>query len=217
MSIQFHEDAPALEQERWRPVTGYEGLYEVSDLGRVRSLGRVDVLGRPRAPRLLTLQPDTEGYVKAVLSPLGRDGVASKTVRARVNVLVLEAFRGPRPEGHESCHENDVPDDNHLTNLRWATPTENRADAARNRTRLTMVNRGQRRRSDRKEGHCDRGHRLAEPNLTKPHPSRGGAQRCLSCQRGHNTVKDALPRSGLELNVQTEADRHYATIMGALK
>lgn len=197
--------------EQWRPVVGYEGLYEVSDLGRVRSLGRIDVLGRLRAPRLLKLQRDTEGYLKAVLSPEGMNGLAAKTVQRRVNVLVLEAFVGPRPTGHDSCHENDVPDDNRLSNLSWGTRAENIADAVRNRTRLTVVNRH--RRSNRRNGFCVRGHRLVAPNLTKPVASRGGARRCLSCQRGHNAVKDALRLHGLELAVRTESDRIYIALM----
>jgi hypothetical protein len=206
------------DQERWRPVVGYEGLYEVSDTGRVRSLGRVDVLGRPRAPRLLTLQRDGEGYLKAVLTPLGRNGVAAVTVQERVNVLVLEAFVGPRPNGHDSCHENDIPDDNRLANLRWGTRSENHADAARNRRRLTVTNRAARRgtRGDQLAGHCVRGHRLIAPNLTNPHPSRGGVARCLACQRGHNTVKDARRLRGLELDVQVEADRIYADLMAGV-
>jgi hypothetical protein len=42
--------------------------------------------------------------------------------------LVLEAFRGPCPPGHEACHNNGVRHDNRITNLRWGTPADNTAD-----------------------------------------------------------------------------------------
>lgn len=49
----------------------------------------------------------------------------------RINVLVLIAFRGPRPLRHDSCHGNGMRQDNRLSNLRWGTRRENAADASR--------------------------------------------------------------------------------------
>ena len=112
--------------EEWKTVPGYEGLYEVSNLGNARSLARVDAQGGRRRQR--TLKPsrmDIRGHRGIKLR---RDGV----VKSRyVHQLVLEAFIGPCPDGLEACHWNDVPDDNRLENLRWATKSANRHDCVR--------------------------------------------------------------------------------------
>jgi hypothetical protein len=50
----------------------------------------------------------------------------------RVDHMVLEAFVGPRPDGTECCHSNDIQSDNRLSNLRWATHRENCADRSLN-------------------------------------------------------------------------------------
>ncbi len=110
--------------EKWLPVVGYEGLYEVSDRGRVRSLDRIDPLGRPRSGRVLI--PTGLKHVHVTLS------VAGKKTQQAVHRLVLEAFAGPCPEWHEALHGDDDPKNNHLSNLRWGTRAENRADAVRN-------------------------------------------------------------------------------------
>lgn len=113
--------------ETWLPVVGYVGLYEVSNLGRVRSLPRRDAQGNWR--RLRVHKPtrmDAWGHPGVKLR---KDGLISSRY---VHQLVLEAFVGPRPDGMFACHWNDVPDDNRLENLRWATPRENRADLIRN-------------------------------------------------------------------------------------
>ncbi|KKN85952.1 hypothetical protein LCGC14_0273640 [marine sediment metagenome] len=67
-----------------------------------------------------------DGYIRIDLRDMDR------RERIFVHRLVLLAFVGPCPEGMEGCHTNDVGEDNHLTNLRWGTPAENREDARRN-------------------------------------------------------------------------------------
>jgi hypothetical protein len=101
--------------ERWRPIPGYERLYEVSDLGRVFGIKR----GRLITGTLL-------GEYRAV--HLSKNGVARWEL---VHRLVLLAFVGPAPEGLEACHADGSRDNNALTNLRWATPKENAADRIR--------------------------------------------------------------------------------------
>lgn len=101
--------------ENWRPVVGYEGLYEVSDLGRVRN----------RTGRVLRAQY-SDGY--RVIHPSKN---CKRSVRG-VHTLVLEAFVSPRPAGRYACHRNDERADNRLTNLKWGTPRENQEDARRN-------------------------------------------------------------------------------------
>lgn len=99
--------------ERWLPVAGYEGLYEVSDHGRVRG-NRVGVL-----------RPDINRYADVRLS---KDG---KKRKKGVHVLMLEAFVGPG-NGLWALHRNDKKTDNRLDNLYWGTPQQNSDDRMRN-------------------------------------------------------------------------------------
>lgn len=108
------------------PVVGYESLYEVSDLGRVKSRDRVDPLGRPREGQLLT--PAGLRHLHVTLSDRG-----AKKQRT-VHRLVLEAFVGPAPEGTEGCHWDGDPKNNRLDNLRWDTRIANIQDAIRHGT-----------------------------------------------------------------------------------
>ena len=73
-------------KEVWRPVVGYEDLYAVSDLGRVRSFDRIDSLGRLRRGRILRDRPHNHGYVRVALC---RDGVEDTRY---IHRLVAEAF-----------------------------------------------------------------------------------------------------------------------------
>ena len=149
--------------ERWLPVVGYEGIYEVSDLGGVRALPRIDAQGGRR--RLRTFKPsrmDAWGHLGVKLR---RDGV----VRSRyVHHLVLEAFVGPCPPGMVGCHWNDVPNDNRLSNLRWATKSDNRLDCVRNGSDPNA-----------RKTHCLRGHPFSSENTTL----RNGRRHCRECQR----------------------------------
>jgi hypothetical protein len=107
--------------ENWRTVLGNPG-YEVSDLGRVKSV-RSGGLLRPQHAK----------------------GPSGKTIRLRVTLagdrvprslhdLVLTAFVGPRPAGMQGCHWDGDPTNNTLPNLRWDTAKSNRADSSRHGT-----------------------------------------------------------------------------------
>jgi hypothetical protein len=110
------------ETEAWRPVVGYEGWYEVSDLGRVKRVRR----GRRTQPgRFLSPRIDARGYRVVYLTR------ASATRTFMVHTLVLEAFVGPRVSGHEPDHINHVRHDNRQGNLRWRPRSQNRADVDR--------------------------------------------------------------------------------------
>lgn len=98
-------------------MAGYEGRYEVSDLGRVRrtfSSAQYEAFGGLAPP------PDRFGYVRANLK--GSDG---RLRRVSFHVAVLEAFVGPRPAGCDASHLNGDRTDNRLQNLRWETSSEN--------------------------------------------------------------------------------------------
>ena len=122
--------------EEWRPVVGWEGVYEVSDRGRVRSLDRISSfmrLGRRRRcpHRGVLLKPSTSsGYCQVTLL----ESSPKRLVYRKVHQLVLEAFVGPRPAGQEGCHEDNIKTNNHLENLRWDTKAGNMADKHRHGT-----------------------------------------------------------------------------------
>lgn len=110
--------------EQWKPIAGYEELYEISDRGRVRSLSRVDRLGRSRPGKMLT--PTGLRHLHVTLSKEGRKQ------QPAVHRLVAEAFI-PNPDGLPMVlHWDDNPANNHHSNLRWGTSGSNRADAVRN-------------------------------------------------------------------------------------
>jgi NUMOD4 motif/HNH endonuclease len=112
-----------MEEERWKPVIGYEDFYEVSDLGRVKGLARMieDSGGRLRRIREKILKPTPVGN-QALIVVLCRDG--EKSLR-RVHHLVLEAFIGPCPLGMVGQHfpDKDV-NNNRPSNLKWVHKVE---------------------------------------------------------------------------------------------
>ena len=114
--------------ELWRPVVGYEGMYEVSNLGNVRGLPRVikrckcgEPIRRARGGPLKWIMR-IEGYPLVSLSR------GNRYVQRLVHRLVLEAFVGPAPKGMEACHKNGKQHDPRLVNLRWDTKKANHAD-----------------------------------------------------------------------------------------
>jgi hypothetical protein len=110
--------------EKWRDIPGYKGSYQVSDRGRVRSvrryiyqLSRQGVLFRRLLQsRILKPAPHRSGHLMVMLG---------RHCNEDVHVLVLRAFRGPRPKGKESLHKNHKPWDNKLSNLKYGTRGEN--------------------------------------------------------------------------------------------
>jgi hypothetical protein len=122
------------DEEEWRPVVGYEGLYEVSSHGRVISMnfqGKSDAIG------MMKPQYSLDGYPRFGLR---KD---SKRTFFYGHRLVLEAFVGPRPDGMTACHGNGIPDDNTISNLRWDTRKSNEADKERHGTRCRGETHGQ--------------------------------------------------------------------------
>lgn len=121
--------------ETWRPVVGWEELYEVSSIGRVRAKERVmwvknhtNVVKRVIPPRLLRSGLDAAGYRSVGLSR----GKGPR--RHLVHRLVLFAFVGPPPQSwYHGCHYNGIRSDSRLENLRWDTPAGNAADTIRHR------------------------------------------------------------------------------------
>lgn len=112
------EDLP---NEEWRDVVGYEGLYQISNLGRVKSLDRLDTKGRTVNKKIRKQSLSNSGGYPSV-SLYDRNGLSSVW---NVHALVLKAF-STNPE-NKPCidHINTIRTDNRLENLRYVTYTEN--------------------------------------------------------------------------------------------
>lgn len=95
--------------ENWKPVPGYEGLYEVSDLGRIKGLKR----------GIRKLNKAKSGYLLIILCKNG------KVKGFSVHSLVYRAFNGEIPPGYEVNHINEIKTDNRPFNLNLLTPKEN--------------------------------------------------------------------------------------------
>lgn len=106
-------------KEIWKDVIGYEGLYQVSNLGRVKSLDRFCIDGRKRCGQIMKQVITNGGYFAVGL----RKGKGQK--RYLVHRLVAEAFI-PNTD-NKPCvdHINTIRTDNRVCNLRWCTYKEN--------------------------------------------------------------------------------------------
>ena len=154
-------------QERWLPVVGWEGLYEVSDHGRVRSLDRTITRsdGQSRRFKSKELRPATDrrGHLYVNLS-----GGAGRADRKYVHRLVIETFVGLPETGQECRHLDDVKTNNHVGNLVWGTRSDNLLDAVANGIHFWA-----------KQTHCIRGHEFVTENV-RIGPR--GERRCKVCE-----------------------------------
>lgn len=112
--------------EIWKPVVGFEGIYEVSNHGQIRSLKTGKI-------KKITIDKSTN-------RPFLNLWKNNKQFVVRVHKLVLEAFVGKCPEGLECCHNDGNSFNNHIDNLRWDTHQSNIHDRIKHGT----SNRGER-------------------------------------------------------------------------
>ena len=157
--------------EVWRPVLGFEGFYEVSSHGRVRSVDRIIYAvdnhnGYQRRGVVRKAYVDRDGYQTLGLTKA--EGTGSYRQKGRVHVLVLEAFVGPCPDGLMACHNDGNPANNHLGNLRWDTAASNMQDRIVHGRNPHSI-----------KTHCKRGHEFTSEN-TWIH---NGARYCRECKR----------------------------------
>lgn len=118
----------------WKPVVGYEGYYEVSDDGMVRSVERMvnQADGKKKMFPEVYLKPaiDRLGYHRVLLSRHG----SKKSLQ--VHRLVLESFVGQCLDGMQCSHNDSNPANNSVGNLRWDTQSGNFQDKVNNGTSI---------------------------------------------------------------------------------
>lgn len=183
--------------EEWRPVSGYEGQYEVSSSGKVRSLDRVIVSssGWSALKSGVELKPlnNGNGYLSIVL---WRNNCQD---RRHIHRLVIEAFIGeaPGPE-YQVAHWDGDKSNNRVDNLRWATSKENAADKVRHGTDGTGKLKDQ----------CKRGHKLSNNNINQ---YRSGGRSCRAC----TLMLAYMSRRSepTEAECQRVADEYYRMIL----
>ena len=109
--------------EVWKDIRGYEGLYQVSSLGNVRSLNRVNTnnrcIKRELKGRILKQSDDGKGYLTVSLSR------NNKTVSRTVHSLVASNFIQKTRATTQVNHISGVKNDNRVINLEWVTASEN--------------------------------------------------------------------------------------------
>lgn len=138
--------------EEWKPVAGFEGVYEISDGGSVRSKNG-----------LLAVTFSADGYGRVSFKAGG------KRVGRTIHRVVLEAFVGLRPAGYHARHLNGDKSDNRLSNLRWGTVAENCQDT-KDHGHNCSLNRT----------HCPRGHSYSGWNLGNKEGGRKCRACCLA-------------------------------------
>lgn len=158
--------------ESWKPIAGYKGAYEVSDLGRVRSLDRHVYAGpsgmRLHKGRVLSIHAG-DHYSKVRLKLAG--GGSTKNVHS----LVAEAFIGPRPAGTEVCHNNGRHHDNRLINLRYDTHVANALERAMHGADPNA-----------RRTHCNQGHEFTPANTLRRTGENESGRRCRACERARS-------------------------------
>lgn len=144
----------SLEGEIWKPVVGFEGLYEVSNLGRVKRLPKQTRLHRPfiSKEKLMSYSLDKYGYPTLMLS--------NKSIRklCKIHRLVAIAFLDNPNNFEQVNHKNEIKTDNRVVNLEWC-------DAAYNTNYGT---RGERISKARKGRKLTEGEILAHKRMSKP-------------------------------------------------
>lgn len=153
--------------EEWRPVLNFEGLYEVSNTNKVKSLDRITKTKRGQRKfkgQLLALSQDDFGYYQLNLY---KNGVG---FAKRLHVLVAESFleKPETDEYLEVCHKDGDKLNNFPENLKWGTRHENIKDSVAHGTHPGT-----------RTTHCPRGHLLKGTNVI--YNSRGHRQ-CYACQ-----------------------------------
>jgi HNH endonuclease/NUMOD4 motif-containing protein len=155
--------------QTWLPVPGWDGLYEVSDLGLVWSHYK----WQKQRGHLLKTPLDNRNYQQVNLS---RGGVKLHT---HVHVLVATAFHGPCPPDMECRHLDGNRSNNVASNLKWGTSSENNRDLVRHGTHYARY---------RGVTHCIYSHEFTPENTGR---DVRGNRFCLACRKRRNKEQAA--------------------------
>lgn len=190
----------------WKPIAGYEGIYEVSDQGQVRSLDRIVVMrnGRRRPTPGVVLRPEKRGGTGEHLSiSLSKGG---RAVPAGIHVLVLSTFVPQTDPELIVCHDNGNPADNRLSNLYWGTRQDNGNDMKRHGTDWHF-----------NKTHCPRRHLYDGPNLWRTYNDvKGGrnpARGCRACTKALQRIYYAKKTGKPVPDLKVLSDKYYAELM----
>lgn len=156
--------------EQWLPVVGYEGLYEVSDQGRVATTRRKGTAGGQKKPQ----RAKAGGYW---IVSLCRDGQQQTYT---IHSLVMTAFVGPRPDGMEVRHLDGDSTNSALGNLAYGAPSENALDRVRHGTHNMST-----------KTHCKHGHEFTEANT---YAMRAGGRACRACHNARGRAQRRAAR-----------------------
>lgn len=188
--------------EEWRPIPGFEGSYEVSSTGRVRSIDRKVEYSNGRFAlhrgRIIKASDNGTGYMKVCLSR------GPRKASRYVHLCVAEAFMGSRPEGLEVCHNNGDTMDNRIENLRYDSASGNRLDKRIHGTNF-----------ESNKTHCPNGH-AHSPENNMPCMEKRGKRSCLACSRARSNLRS----KGMNIRDHADvykkiSDSHYAAIVAS--
>lgn len=188
------------QNEQWLDIPGYEGYYQVSSMGRVKTLHRVTIRnnGWPITVRekIRKLFLDKRGYWRVSLRKPGQN------THHLVHRLVLEAFVGPCPEGMEACHNDGDPGNAKLSNLRWDSSSSNNFDIVKHGNHFA-----------KNKTHCPQGHLLASFNVVASY-ARRGHRKCLSCARARAHIQR---NPHLSEHLQKVSDTYFESLEPSLQ
>lgn len=168
-------------EEEWRDVVGYEGLYRVSNLGRVKSLN----YNHTGEERLLSLKPNKGGYIVIKLYKKGEKEYFL------VHRLVAEAFipnPDNLPEVNHIIDDFEHRSDNRVENLEWCTKDYNINYGTHNE-KLSKAKKGKKISEEHKR-------KIGEANKGEKHP-RAKKVRCVTTGETFNYIKEASLKYGV--------------------
>ena len=150
-----------MQSTEWRPIPGYEGCYEASELGEIRSV-RAHPKGRHGPNHVLKPQQHRNGYLNVGLRKDGTRKVIG------VHRLVASAFFGTPGPHMEARHADGDPSNNAVSNLSWGTHSENELDKAEHGTQYSHF---------RGKEACTKGHVYTEATVYR----HAGRRHCRVC------------------------------------
>ncbi len=126
-----------LENEVWLPIEGYEGLYEVSNMGRIKSLEKTRVVGHGTQirvyPEIIKKTSNIKGYISVSLN--GEHRTNNFLVHRLVAIAFISNSEGKKEVNHIGGDKND----NRASQLAWCTPSENMSHAHRTGLKSGLV------------------------------------------------------------------------------